>query len=361
MHAGRVATFALFRAFKYNLGTRSRNSGEIRMRSLLTRHLLAAFVLLTANSLAQKPASDNANNALLWTEPIDIRSRNLYWGIGGEKHQPVPLVEFVAEDLNGTNPKFDVRDASDKKWRLKLGAEAQPEVAASRLLWAVGYNTNEDYFLPQLQVRNMPARLHRGQQLVGRGGTVVNVRLQRHPEHEKKVGNWNWRHNPFYGTREFNGLRVMMALIRNWDLNDENNSILEDDAGHEIYEVTDLGTAFGSAGKRYTSAESKGRLSEFRKGEFVSKTKDDYVDFAFPAMPPLLLHFIEIRFYLRERDVGWIGKHIPRADVTWIGSLLAQLSPDQIGDAFRAAGYPPPEVEGFTTVLISRIRQLNGL
>jgi hypothetical protein len=125
-------------------------------------------------------------------------------------------VEFVGEDLNGTNPKFDVRDSNDKKWRVKLGSEAQPEVGASRLLWAVGYTTNEDYFVRQLQVRKMPARLHRGQKLVGRGGTVLNVRLQRHPEHEKKVGDWNWRHNPFYGTREFNGLRVMMALIRNW-------------------------------------------------------------------------------------------------------------------------------------------------
>jgi hypothetical protein len=360
MHGSQLGTFILFRLFQYNPESRVRNSGEIRMRSLLTRHLLAALVLLTANCAAQQPAPDKANNSVLWTEPGDIRSRNLYWGPGGEKHQPVPPVEFVGEDLNGTNPKFDVRDSNDKKWRVKLGAEAQPEVAASRLLWAVGYPTNENYFVRQLQVRNMPARLHRGQKLVEGGGTVLNVRLQRHPEHEKKVGDWNWRHNPFYGTREFNGLRVMMALIRNWDLNDENNAVLEDDDGHEIYEVTDLGTAFGSAGKRYTSAESKGQLSEFRKGKFISTTKDDHVDFAFPAMPPLLLHLFEIRFYLKERGVSWIGKHIPRNDVKWIGSLLAQLSPDQIRDAFRAAGYSPQEVEGFTTVLISRIQQLNG-
>jgi hypothetical protein len=329
------------------------------MRSLLTRHLLAAFVLLTANSAAQQTASAKANNTVLWAEPGDIRSRNLYWGAGGEKHQPVPPVEFIGEDLNGTNPKFDVRDSNDKKWRLKLGVEAQPEVAASRLLWAVGYTTNEDYFMRQLPVENMPARLQRGRKLVGRGGTVLNVRLQRHPEHEKKVGNWNWRQNPFYGTREFNGLRVMMALIRNWDLNDQNNAVLEDDAGREIYEVTDLGTAFGSAGKRYTSAESKGRLSEFRKGKFISKA-DDHVDFAFPQMPPLLLHLFEIRFYLKERGIGWIGKNIPRTDVKWIGSLLAQLYPDQIRDAFRAAGYSSEDVEGFTAVLISRIQKLNG-
>ena len=35
------------------------------------------------------------------------------------------------------------------KWRVKLGVEARPETVASRLVWAVGYYANEDYFLPE--------------------------------------------------------------------------------------------------------------------------------------------------------------------------------------------------------------------
>jgi hypothetical protein len=57
---------------------------------------------------------------------------------------------------------------------------------------------------------------------------------------------------------------------------------------------------------------------------------------------------------------GW-ERHVPRADAKWIGSLLAQLSPEQIGDAFRAGGYSPEEAKAFTEVLISRIHEFNEL
>jgi len=59
--------------------------------------------------------------------------------------------------------------------------------------------------------------------------------------------------------------------------------------------------------------------------------------------------------------LGWIGNHIPLADAKWMGQLLAQLSPDQIRDAFRAAGYSPQEVDGFAKVIESRIAELNKL
>ncbi len=65
-----------------------------------------------------------------------------------------PVFKFVKEDLCGTNPKFIVADQSGVKWKIKLGAEAKPEVAAPRLVWAAGYFTPEDYYLPLLRDRN---------------------------------------------------------------------------------------------------------------------------------------------------------------------------------------------------------------
>lgn len=219
--------------------------------------VLAVLVLETVSlSTGQQTGTQNA---VLWVEPGDIQSRNLYWGPGGEEHQPQPPFEFQAEDLHGTSPKFYLRDSRGKRWTAKLGVEAKPETAASRLLWAVGYPANVNYFFPHLEVKNMLARLRRGRALAGHGGDVPNVRLQRHPEKEQRAGNWNWRHNPFYGTREFNGLRVMMGLIGNWDLNHENNVIREDetDPGRKIYEVSDVGTAFGTPGKSYSARFQK--------------------------------------------------------------------------------------------------------
>src|ERR1700735_557082 len=107
----------------------------------------------------------------------------------------------------GTQPKFDDPDSDGVKWKIKLGAEARPETVASRFVWAVGYHTDEDYFLSEVQVLGLPARVHRGQKLIGEGGVMHNVRLKRE-EGEKKLDAWRWRDNPFVGTRELDGLRV---------------------------------------------------------------------------------------------------------------------------------------------------------
>jgi hypothetical protein len=321
-------------------------------------------MLFRAPSVAQEPSQTGAaGQATLWTDPGNIRTRNLFWGPGGEDHQPQLPVEFVSEDMSGTSPKFEVRDSAGKKWTAKLGLEAKPETAATRLLWAVGFNANVNYLFARLQVTSMPASLHRGQVLAGNSGEVPNVRLQRHLSGEKKASTWNWRHNVFYGTREFNGLRVMMGLISNWDLKDDNNAILADDKdpGRKLYAVSDVGTAFGTSGKSYSDKASKGKLSAYRRERLLSHVGEKYVDLNFPKIPVANLFEFKWTFFFHQLRIRWVGKHIPRADAKWIGSLLAQLTPDQIRDAFRAGGYSPEEIDAYTSALISRIQELNGL
>jgi hypothetical protein len=58
-----------------------------------------------AKSKAATVVSERNTGALLWREPLDIGTRNLYYGIGGEKDQPRGPYTFVEEDLNGSNPK----------------------------------------------------------------------------------------------------------------------------------------------------------------------------------------------------------------------------------------------------------------
>src|SRR5215475_11989064 len=64
---------------------------------------------------------------ILWREPKDIASLDLYYGPGGKEHEPVPPFRFVKEDPSGSNPKFTVTDAKSVKWKVKLGREARPE------------------------------------------------------------------------------------------------------------------------------------------------------------------------------------------------------------------------------------------
>ncbi len=334
---------------------------------------LPAIVLLCLSSLAiaqdatkaqreAKPKGKAVN--VLWSNPADIRSSDLFYGPGGKKHQPHTTFTFVEEDLNGTNPKFDVRDENGVKWRVKLGPEARPETAASRLLWAVGYSANEDYFVPDLRVEHMQ-RLKRGQKLVAPDGSMHDVRLKRYSKDEKKVGEWAWQQNPFTGTRELNGLRVMMALMNNWDLKDMNNSVFLDATGKDDdpelqYTVTDLGASFGSTGMGFPIRNSKGNLIAYSRSKFILKVSDKYVDFNVPSAPSPV-YIVDPKEFRLRLHLRWIGRHIPRADARWIGQLLSQLSENQIRDAFRAAGYSQDQVEGFTEVVRRRIAELQRL
>jgi hypothetical protein len=297
--------------------------------------------------------------AVLWREPADIASRNLYYGPGGKAHEPQGTFTFDKEDMNGTTPKFDVIDQSGARWTVKLGCEARPETVASRLVWAAGYFANEDYFMPVIRVQNMQ-RLHRGKNLVSADGTAHNVRLKRRPKEHKKIGIWSWANNPFTDTREWYGLRVLMAIINNWDLKDQNNAVVQVRGDHpeQIYLVSDLGASFGTTSLSWTPDESKGNLKAYSHSKWIKHISPQYIDFNVPSLPALDNLFSgEL-----EKRVGlvWVGRHSPRAEAKWMGHQLAQLSPDQIRDAFRAAGYSAQEVDSFAQVLMRRIGELEN-
>jgi hypothetical protein len=56
-----------------------------------------------------------------------------------------------------------------------------------------------------------------------------------------------------------------------------------------------------------------------------------------------------------------VSRNVPQEHVAWIASLLTQLTPDQIRQAFRSANYTPEEVEGFSSVIEARIQALASL
>jgi len=354
--------------------------------SKLTRILTLWFLYALAASAAQeenqkyfpKNVPISTRDAVLWSNPADIGSRNLYYGPGGEEDAPsTTKFTYDKEDLNGTSPKFDIRDQNGVKWRVKLGEEARPETVATRLLWAVGYFANEDYFLPTIHVEGMQPvsrkRRKRVRGLIDADGTMHNVRLKRYSKNEKKVGTWQWHLNPFTGTRELNGLRVMMALINNWDLKDENNAIYAEkelrgdwqnkdglDASETVYMVSDVGASFGTTGRVRNRAVAKGNVNSYRNSKFIRRVTPDYVDFYVPAREALVFA-VNPKEFIARLHLRWIGRRVPRTEARWMGQLLAQLSRDQIHDAFRAAGYSPEEVDVFRDILEKRITELNDL
>jgi hypothetical protein len=327
--------------------------------------ILGALAFSMPASAYQAYDAKTSGVATLWRDRGDVASLNLLYGAGGKERQPTGKFTFVEEDKQGSAPKFEVVDDRGVTWKVKLGEETKSETAASRLVWAAGYFTDEDYYLPELKVEKM-AKLSRGHELVSEGGVIHGARLERKIKGQKKTGNWSWFKNPFTGTKELNGLRVMMALINNWDLKDANNAIYERKSNggaadaEQVYVISDLGATFGTTGFTMSVEASRGNLEAYKHSKFISNATPDYVDFGAPSRPTLIETF-NLPVFVHRLDLRWIGRHIPRADAKWLGMVLGRLSPDQIRDAFRAAGYSPQEVNDFAFVVESRISALNAL
>jgi hypothetical protein len=322
--------------------------------------LLVLSVSMTAQNAGGKKNRDQGSTlpAVIWRDSGDVSSLNVLYGAGGQAHAPDPHGQymFLEEDLDGTNPKFTVRDADGTEWKVKLGEESQSETAASRLVWAAGYFVDEDYYLPEFTVTGLP-KLRRGQDFTEPNGIVRGARLERRLKDVKKVGEWRWTDNPFLQSRELNGLRVMMAVLNNWDLKYENNVIYEAGA-EQRYVISDLGATLGNTGNYFT--RSKSVLKHYARSKFIAEKAPEAVDFVLHSRPFILTIF-DVPHYREYAGMEKIVERIPRDDARWLGQHLSRLSEEQLKDCFRAAGYQPEDVDGYTNVVRKRIADLNSL
>ncbi len=316
----------------------------------LTRRVSVILVLLLASltSVFSQKEKDKSippdAKPVLWKEPADIASRDLFLGPGGEEMKPdVAQITFVKDDQNGYSVKYHVKDAAGKKWVLKVGNEARPETTANRLLWAIGYPTEIDYVVPCVHIPNAPKPRKEVPRCEKDG--FADVRFEARPEDVQRLDSWAWKKNPFTGTKELNGLIVVMALLNNWDLKDINNQILlvKNEAGESElrYIISDLGATFGKTGGAI--AHSRNEPEKFVKTKFVEGVNGGRVRFAFSGKQGELLD------------------HITVADAKWIGSLLSQLTDQQLQDAFRAGDFTPEEIGLLVPALRDRINQLVNL
>ena len=323
----------------------------------------AILLLVLCTSIAvsaqkfRKGKTPGAKNlpAVLWRDPGNVSTLDVFHGPGGKDHAPGSTYTFLKEDVGGSNPKFEIEDEKGVTWKIKLGNEAQAETAATRLLWAAGYFADEDYYVPELRVQGLP-KLHRGGKFTSPGGVVRGARLERRIKQED-LGKWSWFENPFVGQREYNGLRAMMALMNNWDLKDVNNSVYEQDVELRFV-ATDVGATFGKTGNSF--GRSRNVLSDYANSKFIDRVTSDSVDLVLHSRPFFMV-IINLPAYIMRTHIEAVAKRLPRADAKWLGQRLALLSPDQIRDCFRAAGYSPEEVEGYNKAVQKRIAELNAL
>jgi hypothetical protein len=296
--------------------------------------LILILLLTTAVFPQQKTKNPASGKPVLW-EPVNTSQRDLYWGPGGRAMFPnLKRVTFIRKETGGNNLKYRIRDASGRIWVAKIADESQPETVAVRLLWGIGYPTEINYLIPTLRI---PGK-----------GTFKNARLEARPENVERLDRWSWTENPFAGTDELQGLKIMMALINNWDLKDGNNIILRK-GGELQYVVSDLGSAFGKLAPLNAPilnrfGRSVNNPEHFVKSEFVKGIeRDGQIDFAYKGKAKRLF------------------EDITPQQARWVANLLNRLSDKQIRDAFRAANYSPAEVSMLTRAVRNRIKALSAV
>ncbi len=303
--------------------------------------LMGAAFLLTASIQGQqskkshpKPIPNDAK-PVLWREPTDIASRDLFLGPGGEAMKPdLSKVTFIADESRSYSKKYRVRDGAGNEWVVKIGPEAQSETAATRLVWAAGYFVDTTYLVPHVDIEGK--------------GSFDNARFEARVKGQKRLGQrWDWSKNPFLGTNELQGLKVLMALINNWDIQNHNNNILlvTDEASGEKearYFDTDLGASFGKEGRFI--GHTRNRPDQYvADKKFITGVEHGMVVFDYKGKNKHLINGITV------------------AQAKWLGNILSQLSDQQISDAFRAANYSPEQIEALTRVVKARINELVNL
>jgi hypothetical protein len=295
----------------------------------------AAILVILAVAAACAPGVRVANTtpppaeklAELWERPDNLETRDLFHGAGGANAAPETgsTYTWIATDTSGYSPGFEVRDARGRTWDVKLGIEAQPEVVASRVLWALGYHQPATYYVSEWQLAGGP------------GGRHQNARFRLRADDTEVVDDWSWADNEFIGTQPYHALIVTNILLNNWDWKTSNNKIYRFKSGvspPQQYVVRDLGASLGATKPsrllwilpipaRGFGQGSRNNIEDFESSGFISRADENGVEFDFHTI------------------YGSVVGLVRPSDVRWTAELLNRLTDAQWDDAFRAADYSP--------------------
>jgi hypothetical protein len=324
-----------------------------RMHTKIVRAPIMLLAILTlalaasAHAFQEKDKKKGAppeGDPVLWRDPGDIGARNLLEGPAEAPRPDLSRVTFIKEETGGYSPKFRVKDGAGREWVAKMGKEAQPETASVRLVWAVGFVTETSYLVPCVRIEGAPAPKKKVERCAGNG--FANVRFEARPPEWQRLDNWSWAQNPFKGTKEFQGLVVVQALLNNWDLKDANNKIVYvpgagGGRGELRYIISDLGTTFGKTGGFIS--RNRNEPDSYVKTKFVERVEGGRVRFDYSGKNTRLFDDITVEH------------------AKWVGDLLAKLTDAQISDAFRAANYSDGDVQMLTAAVRAKINELVNL
>jgi hypothetical protein len=294
---------------------------------------ILAAVLLTACAPAPQRVGgppSRAQMAELWIDPGE-RPRDLLAGppsLVRARPERDARFDVLDRDTAGYSITYRVRDAQRRIWHVKIGPEAQTEVVASRIVWALGYHALPSYFVERWIA---VTRSH--------GEVEGGARFRPDDLGLKPLGTWSWQRNPFVGTRPYQGLLVLMMILNSTDLKNDNNALYEvvarereRELAARWYVVKDLGASLGATGRM---DPRRGDVESFEREPFIRGAEAGRVRFGYRGRHQELLEDICVD------------------DVHWICERLTRISDRQWRDAFRAGNFS----EETTARYVARIRQ----
>jgi hypothetical protein len=291
----------------------------------------------------------------IWRDPGNVAALDLSGGPGGADGFPAPPFRFLEEHLTGSQPCVSVVDSRGRRWRVKWGDEVRSENFAVRLTWACGYYAETTYFVHRGAIENA-ANLQRAKTGIADDCTFVDARFELDDPDVRKLfeeHSWAWNDNPFVGTPQLNGLKVLVMLLSDWDTKDRrdvargsNTAIFEYRIGslrrEARYLITDWG---GSMGRWGGNIVTRGRWDpagfEAQTPEFVTAVDEGMVRFG----------------YIGQRTAD-VATGISVEDVRWLCRYLGRITDGQLQAALEASGATAEEAERFTRAIRGRIVQL---
>ena len=324
------------------------------------RYIACVLAILTVLQPVVAYEEEDPDN-VLWSDPGDSSSLDFEYGIGGKEQQPQPPFRFVDEDMSGTSPKINVNDSRGIAWNVKWREEARPNTFCTRLVWACGCFVETEYFIPKGRIEGAPG-LKRAKSHVSSDGSFVNARFQLRtgPPHFLKGIGWSWTSNPFSGTRELQGLKILMLLLSNWDAKDSrdrvtapdgdsqqmdsNLAVFEDNQGgvrRYLYADVDWGASLGKWGGVLTWTKWDCEGFEEQTGDFIKGVDDGRIRWGFNGK--------------HRKD---LTENISVSDVRWLMQYLGKITDEQIHQGLEASGARPAEIACYSRALRRRIERL---
>jgi hypothetical protein len=338
------------------------------MKSQQFIYILGLFLSLSSlcfsHDLSQVTPNERfhyVRHSQIW-HSVPISSLNLFEGPGGSdafKFEQEVHCQYVREKRSGTSPKFHCKLDTGEVVKVRYGkdnTEVYGQIAASRLLWALGFGANENYPVtvvcdgcskdpwndPHVYQQTMtfvPATIER---------KVKGVEMN---EFGKSKQGWGWNELEHVGEgsghaprAQIDALKLLAVFMSHVDSRPNNQRFvcLEDgivekngrmQCAKPLMYISDVGTTFGGAleqGDRSTL-----QLKSWLRWP-VWRDAQRCVAYLEPA----------------EHTAGMLrSPKISEAGRKFLSHLLEQLSDQQIRDIFRAAQVDEVEQpEGYASI-----------